>query len=117
MAIGPILPDFVVVALDSDVLNDWRFRKPSTIKAINAYIASVKAPPALPSTTIFEMLHGFENAGVKSGSVSERLRRDREQAQVLIKECSVLSFNQEAAEIASYIFPRLSQKERNRLTD
>lgn len=114
MAIGPTPPD-VVVALDNDVLNDWRFRKPATLKAINEYIGLVKAPPALPSTTIFEMVHGFEKAVVKAGGVNERLRRDREHAQVLVKECSVLSFNQEAAEIAAYIFPRLSQKERNRL--
>ena len=114
MAIGPTPPD-VVVALDNDVLNDWRFRKPATLKAINEYIGLVKAPPALPSTTIFEMVHGFENAVVKAGGVNERLRRDREHAQELIKECSVLSFNQEAAEIAAHIFPRLSKSERNRL--
>jgi hypothetical protein len=44
VAIGPILPDFVVVALDNDVLNDWRCRKPATLKAINDYIGLVKAP-------------------------------------------------------------------------
>lgn len=60
-------------------------------------------------------MHGFEKAVIKSGATTERLRRDREQAQALIRECSVLSFNQAAAEIAAYIFPRLSQKERNRL--
>ena len=115
MAIGPILPDFIVVALDNDVLNDWRFRKPATLKAINEYIGLVKTPPALPAITIFEMVLGFENAVVKLGGVNERLNRDREHAQELIKECSVLSFNQEAAEIAAYIYPRLSPKERNSL--
>src|SRR6266498_2178503 len=40
---------------------------------------------------------------------------DREHAQRLTRESAVLRFNQEAAEIAAYIFPRLSQKERNRL--
>lgn len=114
MSIGPRDPD-VLVALDNDVLNDWRFRKPATLKAINQYIGLVKAPPALPSTTIFEMLHGFENSAVKAGGVSERLKVDREHAQELIKECTVLSFNQEAAEIAAYIFPRLSKSERNTL--
>lgn len=114
MSVGPPELD-VFVALDNDVLNDWRFRKPATLKAINEYIGLVKAPPALPSTTIFEMVHGFEKAVVKAGGVNERLKRDRENAQQLIKECTVLSFNQDAAEIAAYIFPRLSQKERNRL--
>jgi predicted nucleic acid-binding protein len=113
MAIGPRPPD-IVVALDNDVLNDWRFRKPVTLAAIDNYISQVKAPPALPSTTIFEMMHGFEKAALLSG-MNDRLRRDRDRAQDLIKECEVLSFNQEAAEIAAYVFPRLSQKERNRL--
>jgi predicted nucleic acid-binding protein len=31
----------------------------------------------------------------------------------LIRQCTVLPFNQEAAEIAAYIFPRLSRSERN----
>ena len=114
MSIGPRDPD-VVVALDNDVLNDWRFRKPVTLKAIDEYIGLVKAPPALPSTTIFEMLHGFEKAVVKSGGANERLKRDREHAQKLIKECTVLSFNQEAAEIAAHVWPRLSNSERNRI--
>ena len=68
MAIGPRPPD-VFVALDNDVLNDWRFRKPATITAITDYISLVKAPPALTSTTIFEMLHGFEKAAVLAGAV------------------------------------------------
>ena len=114
MAIGPKPPD-VVVALDNDVLNDWRFRKPATLSAINEYITLVKAPPALTSITIFETVHGFEKAAVKLGGMNERLRRDSENARSLIKECTVLAFNQEAAEIAAYIFPRISQKERNRL--
>ena len=91
MAIGPRPPD-VFVALDNDVLNDWRFRKPATVAAITDYISLVKAPPALTSTTIFEMLHGFEKAAVLAGAVNERLTRDREYAQRLIKECTVLPF-------------------------
>lgn len=114
MAIGP-RPSGVFVALDNDVLNDWRSRKPATVTAITDYISLVKAPPALTSTTIFEMLHGFENAAVLAGAMSERVALDRDYARNLIKECTVLPFNQEAAEIAAYIFPRLSQKERNKL--
>ncbi len=76
MAIGPSPPD-VVVALDNDVLNDWRFRKPTTLAAISNYISLLKAPPALTSVTIFEMMHGFEKAELQAGVVNERLRRDR----------------------------------------
>jgi predicted nucleic acid-binding protein len=113
MSIGPRPPD-VTVALDNDVLNDWRFRKPATVKAIADYIAVVKAPPAIPSHTIFETMHGLEKVAVKSGTVNERGMQAREQVRKLISECTILPFNQEAAEIAAYIFPRLSQKERNK---
>ncbi len=103
-------PD-IVVALDNDVLNDWRFRKPATLAAISNYISIVKAPPALTSVTIFEMMHGFENALIQHG-MSDRLSRDLDHARELTRECTVLPFNQEAAEIAAYMFPRLSKKER-----
>lgn len=73
----------------------------------------VKAPPALTSITIFEMLHGFENAAVLAGDMSQRMARDRDYARSLVREC--MPFNEEAAEIAAYIFPRLSQKARNKL--
>jgi tRNA(fMet)-specific endonuclease VapC len=73
----------------------------------------VKAPPTLTSITVFEVMHGFENAAVKSGTMNERMRQGREHVQELIRQCTVLPFNQEAAEIAAYIFPRLSRSERN----
>jgi predicted nucleic acid-binding protein len=113
MAIGPISPD-IVVALDNDVLNNWRSRNPKTLTAINTYISLVKASPAITSLTIFEMMHGFENKAFQSG-MNDRLARDRDRARELIRECTVLSFNQEAAEIAAYVFPRLSKSERNML--
>lgn len=112
MPIGPRPPD-VVVALDNDVLNDWRFRKPATLRAIAEYIAVVKAPPAIPSPTVFEMMYGFEKASVKSGTVDERTAQDRERVRKLISECTVLPFNQDAAEIAAYIFPRLTRSEQS----
>lgn len=111
MAIGPRLPDSVV-ALDNDVLNAWRTGSPIILSAINSYISVVKAPPALTSVTVFEMMHGFEKAAVKFG-MSDRLSRDREYAKELTKECAILSFTPEAAEIAGHIFPRISQKDRN----
>ena len=111
MSIGPRPPD-VFVALDNDVLNDWRYQVPATLKAVAEYISVVKAPPAIPSPTIFEVMHGFDKAVVKAGGEDERAREDRERVRKLISVCAVLPFNQDAAEIAAYIFPRLSKSER-----
>jgi len=113
MPIGPRPPDFVI-ALDNDVLNDWRFRKSATLLAIEEYIALVKEPPAIPSPTIFEVIHGFEKSAALAGSVSERLATDRARVEALISQCTVLPFNQQAAEIAAYIFPRLSKSDRSK---
>lgn len=57
------------------------------------------------------MMHGFEKAIFANG-MTERLNRDLEHARDLTRECVVLPFNQQAAEIAAYIFPRLTRKER-----
>lgn len=111
MTIGP-RPAHVALLLDTDVLNDWRFQKPATVSAVADYIAVVKAPPALASTTVFEALHGFEKTVTKSGPPDERTRKGREQVERLIGSCLVLPFDQRAAEIAAYIFPRLSRSER-----
>jgi len=113
MSLGPRPPD-VVVAFDNDILNLWRTQTPAILKAIAEYIALVKSPPALTSTTVFEAMHGFEKVAAQSGTLDERAKRDREHTQKLISECTVLPFNQAAAEIAAYIFPRLSRSERAR---
>ena len=113
MTLGP-RPAYLALALDNDVLNDWRAGKPTTLQAIKDYTSATKALPALTSVTVFKMMHGFEKAAVIAGGMTERIKVDMECAKTLTVECGVLDFNQEAAEIAAYIFPRLSQKERNK---
>jgi predicted nucleic acid-binding protein len=110
MTIGP-RPAHLALVLDTDVLNDWRFQKPPVVEAVTEYISIAKAP-ALASVTVFEALHGFEKAVVQSGVMDERTRRGMEQTRNLIASCTVLPFDQQAAEIAAYIFPRLSRSER-----
>lgn len=112
MTIGP-RPAHLALALDNDVLNDWRARRPTTLQAVNAYIAAAKVPPALTSATVFEMMHGFERAAVLAGGMTDRIRLDVEHARALTRDCVVLPFNQEAAEVAAYIFARLSKSQRN----
>jgi tRNA(fMet)-specific endonuclease VapC len=113
MTIGPRLAH-LAFALDNDVLTDWRAGKPATLQAIKNYIAATKVPPALTAVTVFEMMQGFQKASVRAGGMTERMRLDIEHARALTRDCLVLPFNKEAAEIAAYVFPRLSQAERNK---
>jgi predicted nucleic acid-binding protein len=114
MPVGPTSLD-TVLALDSDVLHDWRAGKHFVKEVINNYIAQHKASPALTSFTVFEAVHGFENAALKLGEMSERLQKDIDHMRRLTNECVVLPFDDEAAALAGYIFPRLSRSERNLL--
>jgi tRNA(fMet)-specific endonuclease VapC len=113
MTIGPKLAH-QAFALDNDVLNDWRAGKPATQQAIKDYIAVTKAPPALTSTTVFEMMHGFEKSSFISKGTNLRTEVDKENARELARNALVLPFDERAAEIAAYVYPRLSQAERNK---
>lgn len=111
MTIGP-RPAQLSLVLDTDVLNDWRYQKPPVVKALTEYISVVKAPPALASITVFEALHGFEKTAAQAGAMDERTRQGAEQVRRLIDSFTVLPFDRPAAEIAAYIFPRLSRSAR-----
>lgn len=114
MPMGPASLD-TVLALDSDVLTDWRAGKQFVREAISNYIFQHKASPALTSTTVFEAAYGFEKAALEAGGMNERIQRDLDYMRQLTLSCIVLPFDASAAALAGYIFPRLSRSERSHL--
>jgi len=82
------------------------------VSGLDEYLSIVKAPPALASVTVFEVLHGFQKVIATMETVDERTKAGMEKIQQLIAACIVLPFDQQGAEIAAYIFPRLSRSER-----
>ncbi|MCI0490525.1 MAG: type II toxin-antitoxin system VapC family toxin [Blastocatellia bacterium] len=102
--------DEISFVLDTDILTAWRFQKPYVLQEIKR----LKYPPALTSITVFEALHGFEKSAAKSGGLNKRIEQDRAKTEQLIQSCEILPFDQNAAAIAAYVFPRLSQIERNK---
>lgn len=113
MAIGVVLPETSLV-IDTDIFTDWRYRKPYALQKISSYVSRAKKPPALTSINVFEAIYGFENKIVKTGPLDERTTRDRESMDRLIRACTVLPFDEVAASIAAYIFPRLSKRDQNK---
>ena len=107
-------PPGTSLALDSDVFNDWRFLRPKTIESITQYQAERKDLPALTSFTVFESLIGFEKQASQS-ALQESQRQARRFAENLVRSCTVLPFDQAAAEIAAYIFGRMGHAQGNRL--
>jgi predicted nucleic acid-binding protein len=106
MALGPILPETVLV-LDTNILSAWRYRKSGVVTAIGHYQSRLKLIPALTAITVHEALYGFENKAAKASELDQRTQQDRLAIEQLINSCSVLPFDQRAAEIAAYIIPRL----------
>lgn len=98
------------LVLDTDMFTHWRAHHPYALKTISDYQRRHKVYPALSSTTIFESLSGIEAEAAKGKDVEQFQLK----AQQLIRNCIVLPFDQRAAAIAAYVFPRLSQSDRNK---
>jgi predicted nucleic acid-binding protein len=113
MPIGAVLPE-TPLAIDTDVLTDWRYQRPHVVNEIRNYLERSKRPPALTSMTVFEAFYGFENTIAKTGAADERTQQDRRSLEQLIAACPVLPFDQTAARIASYLFPRLSKSDQSK---
>ena len=125
MPIGPAHPDTSLV-LDNDVLTHWRNQRISIEQSVSDYISRLKRPPFLASMTVFEAIHGIEKAihqietSAASRSIADGrkqiavLNQYRERAEELIQRCEVLPFDETAAKIAAYVFPRLSKRDRNK---
>lgn len=103
------LPEDLLL-LDNDTFTAWRYQKENIVKSISEYIARFNVAPALSSTTVFEALRGFEKSAVASGQYSQRTQEGIEATKNLIDICTVFPFDQEAAVIAAYVFPRVNNK-------
>ena len=102
--------------LETCILTDWRHSKPAIRRQIEGYIyAHDGIAPALASTTVFEVLHGFEKEFLKPGRPSEQDNAGLRRTKDLIEQSSVvLPFDERAAGIAAYVFPRLTNSERSK---
>lgn len=107
-------PPGTSLALDNDVFNDWRYQRPAVLGANMDYQAEFKDLPALTSFTVFEATMGFEKQAARRG-LSESQKQARGRAESLVRSCTVLPFDQAAAEMAAYIFGRIGHAEGNRL--
>ena len=110
MPFAPALLDTPLV-LDTCILTEWRYQQPGIKRQIQEYVLNHNGmTPGLTSITIFEALHGFQKESLKPGRPTERDKADLETTKRFIEESSiVLPFDERAAEIASYVFPRLTR--------
>lgn len=101
------------IALDNDIFTAWRNQQQYVLQAIDQYQSRLKLLPALTSFTVFEALHGIEKEFAKGGKDKELLIKKRSTADLLIQNCIILPFDNNAAVIAAYILPRVPKKQRH----
>ena len=117
MAIGQVFSG-TPLALDTDVLDYWRYQKQNIVYEISNYISNHKRPPALTAVNVFEALHGFETQANHASANKMRLQKDRNETESIIQYCGllpsgsfptgILPFDQNAATIAAYIAGKLT---------
>lgn len=107
MPIGLVLPE-TPLALDNDVFTHWRNRQSYVLREIAEHLKRLKSPPALTSMTVFEALYGVEDEERKNRITKAQAQQYKDRVKELSAACIVLPFEQNAAAIAAYIYPRLT---------
>ncbi|MFL6211294.1 MAG: type II toxin-antitoxin system VapC family toxin [Pyrinomonadaceae bacterium] len=107
MPLGPALPE-TSLALDNDVFTHWRNGQVYVLREITEHFKRLKSVPALTSMTIFEALKGVEDEERKNKITTEQAQQYKNRIKELSESCAVLPFEQKAAAIAAYIYPRLT---------
>jgi predicted nucleic acid-binding protein len=102
------------LALDNSVFTLLRNKRPKIIENVKKHFASTKQYPAVPAITLFEARFGLEQEIAKKSVTVEAAEFYRKRIDELAEEYPILSLNQKAAEIAAYVFARLSQSDRNK---
>ena len=110
MPIGPVLPETSLV-LDNDVFTHWRNGQSYVLREIAEHFKRLKLPPALTSMTIFEALYGVETEERKNKITKAQAQQYKDRIKMLSDSCMVLSFEQNAAAIAAYIYTRLTPQQ------
>lgn len=107
MPIAPALPN-TLLALDTVVLTHWRNGQSYVLREIAEHFKRLKSLPALTSMTIFEALHGVEDEERINKITTVQAQQYKDRIKELSESCIVLPWEQKAAAITAYIYPRLT---------
>ncbi len=107
-------PPETPLVLDTDIFSHLRNKKEYVLANIKNHFSNTKQFPAITSITVFEAMQGIEGEVFKNNISFEQANLYRQRINELIQVHRVLSFDQRAAEIAAFVFPRLSKSERSK---
>ena len=102
------------LAFDTSVFTHLRKNQPYVLKKMFDYFSHTQKVPALPAMTIFEAKWGVEKEFSRNEITSDEYGKFIARIDELVSQHQVLSFDQKAAEIASFIYARLSKSDQNK---
>lgn len=102
------------LAFDTSVFTHLRKNQPYVLKKMVDYFSQTQRVPALPAMTIFEAKWGVEKEFSKKEITKEEYERFIARIDELVSQHQILPFDQKAAEIASFIYARLSKSNQNK---
>jgi predicted nucleic acid-binding protein len=106
-----VAPPETPLVLDSDVFTHLRNNHKYVNGKISEYLRITKQFPALTSITVFEASVGTQNQLAENSLSEEQAFIYQQRLSNFIQRHKILPFDQKAAEIASYIYPRIPRKE------
>lgn len=107
-------PREVPLALDNNVFTHLRNKQSYVLERVKKHLIHIRKLPVIPSLIIFEANFGIQKALVKNEISNEQANFQTQQINTLADHHTVIDFNKQAAEIAAYIFARLSQSDKNK---
>lgn len=102
------------LAFDTSVFTHLRKNQPYVLKKMFEYFSHTQRVPALPAMTIFEAKWGVEKEFARNEISKHEYEKFIGRIDELISQHQILSFDQNAAEIASFIYARLSKSDQNK---
>lgn len=102
------------LAFDTSVFTHLRTNQKYVLTKMFDYFSQTQRIPALPAMTIFEARWGVEKEFGRNNITKEEHRTYISRIDELTSQHQVLPFDQKAAEIASYIYARLSKSDQNK---
>lgn len=101
------------LSLDNNIFTHLRKKQPYVLQHIKSHIFNTGKLPVIPSLTIFEANFGIQNAIFRNLISDEQANSHLQIINKLATMHTIISFDQKAAEIAAYIFARLSKSDKN----
>lgn len=107
-------PSELPLAIDTNILTHLRNKQSYVLKQVENHFRNTRKLPAIPSLTVFEANAGIQKALATNQITNEQADFQLQIINTLSAHHTVISFDQKAAEIAAYIFARLSKSDKNK---